>query len=717
MTRLIKPFPTPNRDKRVYDPCVGSGGMLILSKQYVEEHGGDTKRLYLYGQDDNGNAWTICKMNMILHGVKNAQIVQGDTLLKPGHKDAMDELMHFDYVISNPPFSQNYKKDEMEDQGRFKFFCPQTGKKADLMFAQHMLAVLRHEGMIATVMPHGVLFRGGVEKQIREDFIKRDVLEAVIGLPSNLFYGTGIPACILVMRYEGCKPPERKGKVLFINADLEHGEKGPKSILRPEDIEKIVTTFEEFRNVDGYATVVTHKELADKEYNLNIRRYADNTPPPEPQDVRAHLHGGIPRSEVTAKADLLAAHGLPVNAIFVDRDERYYDFVPVITERRAIKTFLLENKEMQAQEACLRSAFTLWWQQHLQHLRNLPSTQALIALRSDFLNTFNAALVTVNLLDRYKIAGVIASWWNESQYDLRTIANQGFPGLIDSWISTIHTTLEDPKDGKREKSSKERRGLSYSERLDFILSHKLLVRLLPDYIQQIAETRDTIADLEQQKEAFERGELNEQEEEDEALEENEVMEEGAGEERTRNYARELEKQIELLDKEIYSRQLRIKELKRRLKSSSNGKNGAQSQTLFADLLTPEAELASLEAEIAPTLQEIAVIEKKLAPYYAIKNQLSAARKQQQEQINNLLVCLDEVHQQLSPEECERYILEITRDDISSQLERYIIAHRQLVIAAIENWWDKYHVTLMEIEEKRDKAAVDLKQYLRGLEYL
>ena len=205
MTRLIKPFPLPNKDKRIYDPCVGSGGMLILSKQYVEEHGGDTKRLYLYGQDDNGNAWTICKMNMILHGVKNAQIAQGDTLLKPGHIDAKDELMLFDYVISNPPFSQNYKKDEMEYQGRFKYFCPQTGKKADLMFAQHMLAVLRYEGMIATVMPHGVLFRGGVEKQIREDFIKRDVLEAVIGLPPNLFYGTGIPACILIMRYEGCR--------------------------------------------------------------------------------------------------------------------------------------------------------------------------------------------------------------------------------------------------------------------------------------------------------------------------------------------------------------------------------------------------------------------------------------------------------------------------------------------------------------------------------
>src|SRR5216683_1654723 len=153
MVRLVK----PQENKRVYDPCCGSGGMLILSKQYVEEHGGEPSRLFLFGQDDNGNAWTICRLNMILHGIKNARIEQGDTLLQPAHIQE-NELMRFDYVLSNPPFSQDYKKDEMQFQDRFDHFCPQTGKKADLMFAQHMLAVLRPDGIIATVMPHGVLF-------------------------------------------------------------------------------------------------------------------------------------------------------------------------------------------------------------------------------------------------------------------------------------------------------------------------------------------------------------------------------------------------------------------------------------------------------------------------------------------------------------------------------------------------------------------------------
>ena len=703
MVRLLKPQP----NKRVYDPCVGSGGMLILSKQYVEEHGGNAQSLSLFGQDNNGDAWAICRMNMILHGIKGAQIEQGDTLLHPQHRERNGELMRFDYVISNPPFSQNYNKEEMEYRARFSYFCPETGKKADLMFAQHMLAVLRYEGMVATVMPRGVLFRGGVEKLIRQDFVKRDVLEAVIGLPPNLFYGTGIPACILVMRYEDCKPPERKGKVLFINADAEYGERRAKNYLRPEDIEKIATTFEEFKPVPGYAAVVTKDELAD-DWNLNIRRYADNAPPPEPQDVRAHLYGGIPKAEVDAKADLLAAHGLPVSAVFVDRDERYYDFVPAISERRDIKMLLTDNPEMQAQEQRLRDAFAHWWQTHQHYLRDLPTTKALMVLRADFLTTFNQLLIPVGLLDRYKIAGVIANWWNESQYDLKTIASQGFPGLVDGWISTIHSTLEDGL------------GMSNGNRLDFVLNHKLIVRLLPEYLQQITETKDTIAELEQQKEAFERGELTEQgesAESAEALAADESADDDIVEERTGNYARELETRLNELNMEIRDRKRRIQELNRRLKGSQNDRTGAKPQSLFAGILAPETELANLEAEIAPQRQEISALEQVLQPYREIRNKLSTARRQLQDLLNDLLKCLHEKRQQLTPEECEYHVLEITRDEIAVQLEHYVTDHRQQVIAAIENWWDKYSVTLQDIEQKRDEVAQQLVGYLKRLRYL
>ncbi len=166
-------------------------------------------------------------------------------------------------------------------------------KKADLMFAQHMLSVLFPGGMMATVMPHGVLFRGGDEKTIRQSFIDEDELEAIISLPPNLFYGTGIPACILVMRKRkggtSGKSAERRGKVLFINADAEYAQGRAQNYLRPERIQKIASTFRRFESISGYARVVERAELAREDYNCNVRRYVDNAPPPEPiRRARSH---------------------------------------------------------------------------------------------------------------------------------------------------------------------------------------------------------------------------------------------------------------------------------------------------------------------------------------------------------------------------------------------------------------------------------------------
>ena len=207
----------------------------------------------LFGQEANGGVWAISKMNMLLHGIPDADIRNGDALAEPLHTEG-GELMRFDRVITNPPFSQNYSTDGMLFKERFRFgFCPESGKKADLMFVQHMLSVLRPGGMVVTVMPHGVLFRGGAEKQIRRGFLDEDLLEAVIGLGPNLFYGTGIPACILVLRAPGAKPPERRGKVLFINADREYYEGRAQNILYPEHIEKIVSSYDAFEDIPGFA--------------------------------------------------------------------------------------------------------------------------------------------------------------------------------------------------------------------------------------------------------------------------------------------------------------------------------------------------------------------------------------------------------------------------------------------------------------------------------
>jgi len=413
MVRLLK----PQAAMRIYDPCVGSGGMLILSREYVAETGGDPRNLALCGQDANGGVWAICKMNVLLHGISDADIQNDDTLLNPLHLDR-GELMHFDRVISNPPFSQNYDRQGMKFPERFRHgFCPESGKKADLMFLQHMLAVLRPGGMMATVMPHGVLFRGGAEQEIRASILKEDLLEAVVGLPPNLFYGTGIPACILVLRAPRSKPARRQGQVLFINADAEYHAGRAQNYLRPEHVEKIVSTFEAFRDVERYAGVVTLGELAENGYNLNVRRYADNAPPPELHDVRAHLLGGVPRAEAEAQRTLLDAVGLDPAAILMERrdgiaphpsplpeGERepaplslsgrgaggeggYLDFQPAIAERAQMKPCIEADPGVQARAAHLQGAFVGWWKAQEPHLAALPGSNNLFHVRADLLDS------------------------------------------------------------------------------------------------------------------------------------------------------------------------------------------------------------------------------------------------------------------------------------------------------------------------------------------
>jgi type I restriction enzyme M protein len=474
MVRLIDPQP----GMRVYDPTVGSGGMLILSHQHVEEHGGDARNLRLYGQEYNGATWAMCKMNMILHGIPGADVRNGDTLEEPMHREA-GELMRFDRVIANPPFSLNFTRANLTFPERFRYgWAPETGKKADLMFVQHMLAVLRPGGRMASVIPHGVLFRGGAEKEIRRGMLRDDAVEAVIGLPANLFYGTGIPAAILVLRPQGAKDEGRRGKVLFINADAEYYAGRAQNYLRPEHVEKIVSTYRAFRDEAGYAAVVPIEEIEANDWNLNIRRYADNAPPPEPQDVRAHLWGGVPKAEVEAAAELLAAQGLDPRALFVERDERYFDFTDAISRRGDIRRTIEADGGVQAREAGLREVFDDWWAAHAPRIVALPEERAVMALRQELLGSFAEALRPVGLLGRFEVDGVIASWWYGGQYDLKTLAARGFDELLDGWVETVRTALEEG-----------------SVKGFDPLAHPLVRRLLPEYLAEIEEAESRVAEL------------------------------------------------------------------------------------------------------------------------------------------------------------------------------------------------------------------------------
>jgi N-6 DNA Methylase len=268
----------------------------------------------------------------------------------------------------------------MEFPERFRWgWCATTGKKADLMFAQHMLAVCKERGMVATVMRHGVLFRGSAEKEIRRKFLEQDLIEAVIRLPPNLFYGASIPACILVMRPNLTsqlpnpnKPEARRGRVLFINADAEFHAGRAQNYLRPEHIEKIVSTFDRYEDVPAHARIVPVAEIADtaNDFNLNIRRYVDNASPSEPHDVRAHLLGGVPAAEVMDKRPLFEAIGFNPAHIFAKRgqDPAYFDFAPAGLDRAAIRPLVEGDPGVQARQTKVMEWLAGWWTGHSPQL-------------------------------------------------------------------------------------------------------------------------------------------------------------------------------------------------------------------------------------------------------------------------------------------------------------------------------------------------------------
>ena len=439
MVRLVD----PQEGMSIYDPCSGSGGMLIYARNHVVDNGGNPNDLILAGQETNGTTWSMSKMNMLLHGIRDADIRNNDTLTNPEHTRG-GELTRFDRVITNPPFSQNYDGSALTHRERFRYgYTPEGGKKADLMFLQHMLAVLKKDGgIVATVMPHGVLFRGGAEGDIRQKIIEEDLLDTVIGLGPNLFYGTSIPAAILILRNKGLKLRERWGKVLFINAGRDYGEGRAQNYLRPRDEEKITATYRSFADVDGFARVVTIDELIDNDFNCNIRRYADNSPPPEPHDVRAHLHGGVPVSEIEAVENWLERAGLDVELLFLDRGDGYADWCHNVPYRRGRETAHKVINYAVSKRAA-QNPWTLWWEDTVVPiLQDLPERGHLFGQRQLLIDDFTTRMVSVGI-DRFAAAGMVATWWEDCFHELETAANRGWKAVVEGWLITAEASQSD----------------------------------------------------------------------------------------------------------------------------------------------------------------------------------------------------------------------------------------------------------------------------------
>jgi len=275
----------PHELESIYDPCCGSGGMLVHAAQYLERHGQDPVKLFMYGQEKNRNTYIISRMNMFLRGYENAHIEHGDTFIAPKHLEN-GKLKKFDIVLANPMWNQdNWHHDKWKNNDPYNRFALGLPVKSsgDWAWIQLMYSCLKPDGRMGIVMDNGVLFRGSSEGKIRKAFLEKDLIEAAIGLPGNLFYNTSSPGCLLL--FNDNKPQNRKGKVLIFDASKDYLEGKNQNHLRQEDIEKTANCFDTFETVERYCTVANLEEIKENDYNLNISRYVDTTEPEELIDI------------------------------------------------------------------------------------------------------------------------------------------------------------------------------------------------------------------------------------------------------------------------------------------------------------------------------------------------------------------------------------------------------------------------------------------------
>lgn len=681
VVKLLVNILEPAMDAEIYDPTVGSGGMLIESKKYVESRYGTARKLSLFGQEKNGTTWSLCKMNMLFHGIYNADITNADTLNDPDHKEN-GELKPFDIVIANPPFSQNYNWDDLKYKERFHYRMPTKGK-ADFMFVQHMVAVLKNNGRMAVIMPHGVLFRGGEERNLRKWLIDRGYLEAVVSLPPALFYGTGIGAAVLVINKAGAHEREQ---VLFINADREYKEGKVQNKLRPEDIEKISFVYRNKKELPKYSRLIGKAALEEQEYNLNIRRYVDNAPPAEPHDVHAHLHGGIPNNEIESLQTTFNCYPGIEKKLFDQLKPGYAKFLNEIEAKEKIKTILRDSAEVQETMDRYTGLLNNWWQEILPRIEGLPETKNIFELNKDFSITFAEAIGAVqqdrqSVLDPYQSRGAFAAYWNELNTDLKSVAASG-------WNAEL------------------------------IPDDEILESQFPEVLQELRENearRDEIEALFKEVNELEEGVWNEEEYEvfpsDELKEVQNIISE------TKAQLTEHTREMKNLDKR-YNAAVKIilkdysrAEQKEKKAAFEKREKGAH----------PELdELLELRAQSLYNVYELT--EKFEAEYKRIKKhmdlaaELKACKKIISDIRKRKEVLVDQARALIKPEEAKRLIVARWHRTLHATVNDYLQAHLRNLQHAVENLWDKYTVTMSVILDDRQKETKLLDQFLVELGY-
>lgn len=416
LAKVIGISPETRQDATVFDPTCGSGSLLLKASDEAP------RGLSIFGQEMDTTTSALARMNMILHNNVSAPIIKGNSLTDPGWKDANGQLKTFDFAVANPPFSNKNWTNGLNPQddpyNRFAYGIPPE-KNGDYTFLLHILKSLKSTGKGAVILPHGVLFRGNVEARIREKIIRQGYIKGIIGLPANLFYGTGIPACIIVLDKE--EAPHRTG-IFMIDASRGYMKDGNKNRLRAQDIHKIVDVFTRQQNLKGYSRMVTLQQIADNDYNLNIPRYIDSSEPEDRHDLSAHLQGGIPNRDLDALGPWWQVFPNLRKTLFKDHRPGYSQALIAAPE---VKSTIQNHPEFKAFAEQAQKPFTEWWARaDLKNLQPGETPKNIIhRISEDLLNAY----ARTPLLIPYDIYQILMDYWTETlQDDIYVLVQDGW---------------------------------------------------------------------------------------------------------------------------------------------------------------------------------------------------------------------------------------------------------------------------------------------------
>ncbi|WP_411083057.1 N-6 DNA methylase [Streptomyces sp. cmx-18-6] len=394
------------QDHTVYDPTCGSGSLLLKVADEAP------RGLTIYGQEKDNATWALAQMNMILHGYEDRDIRKGDTITSPQFTQGA-RLQTFDLAVANPPFSTKSWSNGLEnDYGRFEFGWPPE-KNGDYAFLLHILKSLKSNGKAAVILPHGVLFRGHAEANIRKELLRRGYVKGIIGLPANLFYGTGIPACIIILDKENAQA--RTG-VFMIDASKGFMKDGNKNRLRSQDIHKIVDVFNKQTEIERYSRMVPLHEIADPKnvYNLNIPRYIDSSEPEDIQDLHAHMHGGVPDRDLDALDGYWQAFPSLRGALFKPNRPGYSDLAVDVTE---VHQAILDSSEFQKFATDVRGQVNDWFAAHRPILQALDANTVPKDLIDQISDDLLARFKRTPLLSEYDVYEQLMAYWHGVMHD------------------------------------------------------------------------------------------------------------------------------------------------------------------------------------------------------------------------------------------------------------------------------------------------------------